>query len=408
MNKYDFLALNNITYFRNKEKYKDFLMSTQKKLKENEFCYAFYDCPGRVSKNYEGFDTLTRITKNYLVHHYLNPYQKYLTVFIETKDKLYTLDKEHNMIISISVFDYKENNVYDFIKNLKDKKNLFNFNQTKIFYPIKSDLSRTYSNESFVLYHSKKEKFNHFFTKKNNFKIDSFKFVDNDLQVNFDRCFYDKAIFKASGFFSQFDFHSRIKKRLNINTIINTNNTIKSFDDFYNSISENLEIYKLSTDKNYKLALTENVFNLQNNYLKEIIHQKNNLIELKNYYIDLDVHLETNQKPDSSYNSKNNIDIFNDEFFYEENFQKVPFHKIKNNAAFESIKGLEQLLSNRDIDMDINSKLQLASIVNAIAKTYPDDFLKSLLNKIEDIVKLSQMIEKNIVQKTSTKKTLSL
>lgn len=113
-------------------------------------------------------------------------------------------------------------------------------------------------------------------------KIESIA-IDDKLEtftVYFQSSFYMKMIFDYSFNILAVDFSSIVKNKLNLTSLKNVN----SYQSLLNAITDNIDIYTLTTDNQYSLKMNEKDFNFHINVIKGIVNNRKKIVKK---YIDI-------------------------------------------------------------------------------------------------------------------------
>lgn len=193
------------------------------------------------------------------------------------------------------------------------------------------------------------------------YSIKMIEFQKDTINVRFAESFYSKMILDYSFNVLSIDFHSTIKKMLNIASASFKN--IKDYNDMVNRLIDNFEYYFLINDKSFNLKLKEKNFN---EHLKIIKMLTNNRNQIENLFVNTKKEIESfipNQHIGINYDYyfKNDFpDDLNDEYYSISNFEQkftpnvaVLYRAVgtlldlqKNNINpidFETVKKIEDL-----------------------------------------------------------------
>lgn len=184
--------------------------------------------------------------------------------------------------------------------------------------------------------------------KGNNLKSISLR--NNSFTVNFNNCTYKKIKFDYNFNIIEMDFSSVLKKKLNVDKIFNIN----SYEDFINRMEEYLNLYKLTTDKNYIIKTKEKEYLKQLDLIKLIIKNKDKILELSDKLKKEIKSLKLNYYLSETY--KLNLFLENNHV----NLHAIPEKNIPSNVS--NYKRIMQLAlnskgTNKAMDLDLIDKI---------------------------------------------------
>lgn len=242
------------------------IKNIQNNLNENQCVFAIYESPTEERK-------FLRIYPNCVS--YVDAYVNYnMNHNIQTKVTF--LFKDYNkekLVVMPYVFDKKIENT-QVIKEYENGKTL-------PFFCITTP-NQNYECMDHMLYSlNKRDKKTGFSLKTSKFfnysiikKITSFEFTNNCLIAHLKSNFYNKIEMDNQGKILCIDFHSKIKNKLFLSKITHEQCDLNSLSAITKFITDNIEMYLLSTDKNYKIKLDEKEFTLQKNILLHMLKNK--------------------------------------------------------------------------------------------------------------------------------------